>query len=176
MAKWYNIEKAFEYNYERVLYIDTDVVFLKNPNILFEYPKNKTFTIFENGYIKRNEVILKRKGIQSALILIPKEDFIKIPNFFEKVVKKRIILNDLGKKLYEEGKINQKEYIAHHFFSEQYAGQFVFLDHNIEMHELNYNWKETILHYGHNLFFEFLPKEFHTETTKSWAKKYQKEE
>lgn len=176
MSKWYNIEKVFQYNYEKVLYSDIDVVFLKNPNTLFEYPENKTFCIFENGYIKRNELILKRKGIQSSLVLIPRENFIRIDNFFEKVVKKRVLLNDLGKKIYEEGKINKKEYTDHCFFSEQYAGLFVFLDHNIVVDELNHNWKETILHYGHGLFFKYLPEEFNTETTKSWAKKYQKEE
>ena len=176
MSKWYHIEKAFEYEYETVLYVDTDVIFLENPNTIFDYCKDKTFSTYENGYVKRNEVVLKKSGILSAVVSVPKKDFIKIPNFFDKVVQKRILLKDMGKQAYEEKKLTEKEYLDYCFFSEQYAGQHVFLDYNITVHNLGYDWKKVILHYSHNFCFEYLPEELQTDYVKLVEKSFNKEE
>jgi len=171
MSKWYHIEKAFEYKYDWVLYLDADTEFLKDPQPLFEYNPNSAYSISE-GPTKRAEIVLKEWGILSAAVLIPLAKFKNINNFFSQVIEQREELNNLAKKYYQENKLTLEECSDSCFFNEQYAGQFTLIKNNIEVIDFKKEFQNLILHYSHNFCYEYLPEELITDYVKQVEKNF----
>ena len=40
MSKWHNLENVFKYDYDKIFLIDSDVIFYKNPNYIFNNQYN----------------------------------------------------------------------------------------------------------------------------------------
>jgi len=196
MAKWYHIEKAFEYNYEKVFYLDVDTRFFGDPNEIFLYERNKVHANFEAIY-HATKVVLERQGMNSGTILLDNFCYKKIPNFYNSMVKTRERLNKKSESHWKKGELSEEEHKHFSFFSEQYGPQFTFLEKNIEIETLDYQkinhipgfwslditWKdsgdhlitnapEIILHYSSSSAHAHLPIEFMTE---NYINKFQKE-
>jgi hypothetical protein len=194
MSKWFHIEKIFNQNYEKVFYLDVDTKFSGNPNEIFLLENNKIYAVFEAIY-KQTEYILKTNGMNSGTILIHKETFTKIPNFFNKALYKREELKKKADLLVKQNLLTQQECDNFYFFSEQYGPQMLLLEYglNIEVFDfnkinhipdlnwLNIQWKtegehiinnepKILLHYSNINDYLILPKKYHTENMKNKLK------
>lgn len=186
MTKWWHFAKLFEMGYDKVFYLDCDVMFFDDISYFFDrYDDYSVWTIFGMACDITTPLIGKG-GMASGQIMISKMMFDKIPNLYEEVIKQRKKLIAKAKKLNKEGKYTHHQMESAIFFSEQYAGHMAFEKNKIPLDSFdlseicfggpdsgiyrvairrNQVFIETnrvILHYLNNFAYVVLPENLHT--------------
>lgn len=167
MAKWYHLEKAFNLGYSKILYLDCDVIFLKDPSYLFDkYSDDKFWCLYEVS-TPITERILGCAGMNSGHFLMNRTLFRKVYKFFNSVTLKRISLTEQAVQLLRAGEIEQQELDSFSFFNEQYCAQMVLKDFNIDFEQFDrkeIDWgptkPNTIWHYTAAAGREVLPSKY----------------
>lgn len=138
MAKWYHIERGFQRGYEKILFLDCDTMFFKDPNYFFEKYSSKYAWVIYEAMAPHTQKVLKTRGINSGQILLHKSMFDKFEDFFENLLKTREEINNVAKNMEKEGLLTSKELSAFCFFSEQYGPQVALLKKGVLLKELDY--------------------------------------
>jgi len=197
MHKWFNLKYVFQLGYERVFYLDCDVIFSKDPSHIFdEYPK--TFGIYHmlEGLDTPIAKVLGQAGAASGQWIIDNDTFQMannlLNNLFDSIVIKRIELRKIAYKI-----LDKKTADWYCTVDEQYAAQMTLKDKgipSIAMHADAVNWHDVfevnikdkdiefidlnntrVLHYlGHNGYLA-VPKYLHTLPMQNRLKAYIKE-
>lgn len=123
MSKWYNLGDLFNREYKKIFLIDSDVIFYKNPNYIFNKYDNKKIYGLGLWDDTAKQVCPKLSPMGSGQLLIPKKFHKDKNNFYKDVVKERIRLNQAAKKLLNKKEITLDKYNNFTFFNEQYCGQ-----------------------------------------------------
>lgn len=187
MFKWYHFDKLFKMGYEKVLYLDCDVMFFDNIDYFFEkYTDDAVWTLF-GMMCDITGPLLGKGGMASGQIMIPKKQFEKIPNLYKEVLKQRKLLSKKAESLYKKNIYTHYQMENAIFFSEQYAGQMAFEQNNVPLdsfdllRDIVYGTLESgiysveirrdqvfietqrvILHYLNNYAYVVLPEALHT--------------
>jgi len=196
MIKWFGLEKIFNLGYEKILFLDVDTIFNKNPIEIFNtltekciyvnleqvhrhiiLSNYKTDDIITEKEFK-NIVLLNRNinngsGINSGQIYFSE---IKIDNFFDLYYKSRLELHNDANQLFFNKKINEKYYKYLTTYSEQWPILLVFNTHKINLkripHKLIDRGKisrfknQCIFHYDRTDAYKILPQTLFTPLIK----------
>ena len=91
MHRWHNFSRIFEMGYDVAFYLDCDVVFFQSPMFHFKKysEKNVMYAKYE-GYFPLWEKVLKREGITSGQMILPRSVFSKLkPNLHDRIMSTR---------------------------------------------------------------------------------------
>lgn len=196
MIKWFGLEKIFDLGYEKILFLDVDTVFNKNPIGIFNTFIEKGIYIgleqvhrhiilsnYKTGDILtekefKNIVLLNRNinngdGMNSGQIYFNE---IKIDNFFDLYYKCRLELHNDADELLLNKKINEKYYKYLTSYNEQWAAQLVFDIYKINLKKIPWQIIDRgniskvknpwIFHYDRKDQYKILPQELFTEFVK----------
>lgn len=133
MFKWYHFDKLFDMGYNKVFYIDCDVMYFDDIRYFFtKYTDDAVWTLF--GMIcEITGPLLGQGGMASGQIMISKKQFDKIPNLYQEVLEERKKLIKKAKNLHKKGIYTVSQMESAIFFSEQYAGQMAFEKYKIPL-------------------------------------------
>lgn len=132
MHKWYNLEKVFDLGYDRVFYLDCDIVFNKDPAYMFERYNDKTAWALYEGNDTLIYKFLGYPGVPSGQLIISRTLFEKCDNLYERVLLKQTELIERAQS--ELTETQAKWFVT---LSEQYSAQAVMLDSDILIRPLS---------------------------------------
>lgn len=137
MSKWYHLQKVIEMGYDHVMFLDCDTVFIKDPSELFDkYDGNNLWTLSCTDRV--HDMLFPDIPNMNSGQFILKTDKIKKKNLYKRIYSKRMLMSRIAKeKLYDKGKITDIDLSGYEYFNEQYCGQMVIMEDNIEYKELN---------------------------------------
>jgi hypothetical protein len=123
MSKWYNLYKVYQMQYKKVLMIDCDIIFFKNPAYIFDKYDSQYVWVLGCMDTIFSTIYKDKKSIMSGQILID-FDNIKLPDdFYELCVSERLLQQNMANNLAD--KFTQQELKNFNFFNEQYSAQIV---------------------------------------------------
>lgn len=131
MHRWYNFERVFELGYERVFYIDSDVIYFKKPNELFDknkYPYGSFYVLTEGS----NEIVLtvlQHNGAAMGQVLVDRDTFYSVKDLYANISRMRLELMDRAKQVLP----NESDCNWFCNLVEQYAAYEVFQQQNIKV-------------------------------------------
>ena len=129
MHRWYNFERVFEIGYERVFYIDSDVMYFGKPNQLFDRNKYApgSFYVLTEGSNQIVLDVLERNGAAMGQVLVDRDTFYSVNDLYGNISRMRLELIDKAKR------VLQNENDCNWFCNlvEQYAAYMVFINQNI---------------------------------------------
>ena len=205
MFKWFGLEKIFSLGYEKILFLDVDTVFYRNPAEIFSSLNEKCVYVSleqmfssiissNSKYISKispnkpaNPLLLNRNinngnGINGGQIFFSK---VKMNNFFDLYYKSRLDLNEDAKQLFQEGKIDEIFYKYLTSFNEQWAPLLVFDFYKINVTKIPpilikrgkiIDKTPCVFHYEQIKYkHELIPEELHTPLIKEQRLKFMKE-
>lgn len=138
LHKWFNLPYVFNLGYEKVFYLDCDVVFLKDPNSIFEKYNEMGIYHMTEGLDSPVAKVLGYAGAASGQWIINKKTFSKTWNLYNYILINR-------QKLLEKSKVvlNREEAIWFATLVEQYAAQVTLKNQGIksrQMDDSDVNW------------------------------------
>lgn len=133
MHRWYNFKKVFELGYDKVFYLDTDVIFFDNPAPIIDSYGDGFNLLFE-GHDDTVYKVLGRNGAASGQIIVDSQVFSTVKDvLYSGIVEKKKYLVERARKLLS----NSGNYDWFCGLSEQYAALMYILDNNIKYGYLN---------------------------------------
>jgi len=129
MSKWYHLQKCFELSYEKVLFLDCDTIFMKNPAYLFTKYANKNLWTLSCSDKIHDILFPDIPNMNSGQFMLDISCVSTINSLYESIVKKRLDLSNLARtKLLDKDIISDAELSGYDYFNEQYCGQMVILE------------------------------------------------
>jgi hypothetical protein len=127
LQKWYDMDKVFSKGYESIFNFDVDSIFYGDLRYIFDKYNEDCIYSLREGYNEHFYKVLGEPGIPSGQLIIPKSAFNKVDNLFQKILDKRIELNNSAKE-----KLDDANYNWFKGLSEQYSAQKVFKENGVE--------------------------------------------
>jgi len=127
LQKWYDMDKVFSKGYESIFNFDVDSIFYNDIRYIFDKYNGDYIYALREGYNEHFYKVLGEPGIPSGQLIIPKSQFNKVDNLFQKILDKRIELNNSAREKLDDGNYNWFKGL-----SEQYSAQKVFTENGVE--------------------------------------------
>jgi len=126
LQKWYDMDKVFSKGYKSIFNFDIDSIFYGDIRYIFDKYAGDYLYSLQEGYNEHFFKVLGENGIPSGQLIIPNSVFKKVDNLFEKILDKRVELNNSAKE-----KLDNDNYNWFKGLSEQYSAQKVFKEHGV---------------------------------------------